>query len=89
MLMMTLVIVKTDGSFDYAEKHWSHISQWGDYLVKMVEKQQQLLAEQQKDSIKQQEALAVKQIPAAHKEEVKSVLGLKAYQELIELQKQR
>ena len=55
----------------------------------MVEKQQQLLAEQQKDSIKQQEALAVKQIPAAYKEEVKSILGLKAYQELIELQKKR
>ena len=89
MLMMTLAIVKTDGTFDYAEKHWRHISQWGNYLEKMVKKQQELMAEQRKDSVKQQETSAVEQIPAAHKEEVKAILGLKAYQELIELQKQR
>ncbi|SHE31739.1 protein of unknown function [Bacteroides faecichinchillae] len=89
MLMMTLAIVKTDGAFDYAEKHWRHIYQWGNYLEKMVKKQQELMAEQRKDSVKQQETSAVKQIPAAHKEEVKAILGLKAYQELIELQKQR
>ncbi|MDD3037201.1 DUF5127 domain-containing protein [Bacteroides sp.] len=88
MLMMTLAVVKADESFDYAEKHWKVISQWGNYLVTMVTKQQGELAELQKDSVRNQELL-VKQLPAAYKDEVKSILGLIAYQELIELQKKR
>lgn len=92
MMMMTLAVVKAEKSFDYAERHWNAVSQWGNFLANVVVKQQEIAVEKQKDSVALKKATVerqevAQQIPSANKEEVKSVLGLIAYQELIDLQR--
>ena len=61
--------------------------------MNIVTKQQKITVEKQNDSVAlkkvtvEQREVPVEQIPSANKEEVKSVLGLIAYQELLELQR--
>lgn len=69
MLIMTMAIVEREDCFDYAERHWEVLSQWGSYLEEIA------------GNIK----IPTDQIVDERDERVKIMLGLMAYTRLTAL----
>lgn len=71
MLVMTTAIVKAEQDFGYADRHWEQLCLWADYLRK---------------SMKEETFSSVELLDISD-EQVKCVLGLMAYRELVQWRK--